>query len=69
VYYKRLERAQFQLLRAFQSGASFADACAYLAETHAGDPGLQSNVRDWFANWSSLGWFYNPSDAANKSRK
>jgi hypothetical protein len=67
VYYKRLEPAQYGLLCAFQSGVPFADACAELAASRADDSELQNNVRDWFANWSSLGWFCDPAGADSGS--
>jgi hypothetical protein len=49
VYFKRLTRAQFSVLRALQEGASLADACAQIPAKHAGD------VAAWFQNWASLG--------------
>ncbi len=67
VYYKRLEPPQYGLLRAFQAGVPFADACSELAVSHAGDSELQNQVRDWFANWASLGWFCNPINSDGPS--
>jgi hypothetical protein len=49
VYFKRLNRAQFGVLRALNDGASLADACARLDAKHAG------NVAAWFQNWAELG--------------
>lgn len=73
VYYKRLEPAQYQLLKAFRDGASFEAACSELAAAHAQDGELLNRVRDWFANWASLGWFCVPGGAqaegAGKARK
>jgi hypothetical protein len=49
VYFKRLNRAQFSVLRALQEGANLADACAKIDGRHAGDVGA------WFQNWAALG--------------
>lgn len=57
VYYKRLEPAQFRLLCAFRAGVPFAEACSELAVSLNGDSDMPGQVRDWFANWASLGWF------------
>jgi hypothetical protein len=62
VYYKRLDAAQFRLLGALRGGVHFAEACAELAVSRAGDAELQIQVRDWFANWASLGWFCEPDE-------
>jgi hypothetical protein len=49
VYFKRLTRAQFSVLRALQEGESLADACGKIDVRHAG------NVGAWFQNWAALG--------------
>ena len=54
VFYKRLEPGQFQLLSAFQRGASLAEACEELAESSAAD---FAQVQNWFKSWAALGWF------------
>ncbi|HEY5792214.1 MAG TPA: DNA-binding domain-containing protein, partial [Chthoniobacterales bacterium] len=52
VYFKRLEAAQFQMLRALESGLSLEAACAEV-------PGLTPDqLQAWFANWAALGWFW-----------
>ncbi|HLX94375.1 MAG TPA: DUF2063 domain-containing protein, partial [Verrucomicrobiae bacterium] len=57
VYYKPLEPGQFILLSALQKGATLEAACARLVRLKlAGD--LGATVRQWFANWAALGWFY-----------
>lgn len=48
VYFKRLTRAQFSVLRALRDGASLADSCAQLDAKHASDVGA------WFQNWAEL---------------
>jgi hypothetical protein len=49
VYFKRLTRAQFAVLRALADGASLADACAKIPAKNAGE------VQAWFQNWAALG--------------
>jgi len=57
LYYKRLESAAFALLMALRRGASLDEACQAAIEK---EPNRETNwperIRDWFANWSSLGW-------------
>lgn len=51
VYYKRLQPAQYRLLRAFAEGAT-------LAEALAGEASLEpSTIQSWFQSWAALGWF------------
>ena len=50
VYYKRLSREQFKILAALQAGKTLAQACT----------GNADNLRQWFAAWSSFGWFCRP---------
>lgn len=54
VYYKRLEPGQFQLLLAFQSGATLAEACEIFAKSSHQDV---AQIRSWFETWAALGWF------------
>ncbi len=56
IYYKQLERGQFVLLSAMQSGATLEKAVAKLVGLKiSGD--LGATVGKWFANWAALGWF------------
>jgi hypothetical protein len=57
VYYKRLEREAFEMLRLLRDGRSLEEAIemAFIHSRMAEDarpPALQ----EWFANWSELGW-------------
>jgi hypothetical protein len=52
VYYKRLDRVQFQVLTALQKGKSLNNALRTLP-ADAGD----LPIREWFENWSTLAWF------------
>ena len=51
VYYKRLTREQFDLLRALQSGKTLQQACARASAAKVGD------IQGWFGAWASFGWF------------
>jgi hypothetical protein len=54
VYYKRLQKPQFDLLKALQNGASLETALqSALPATRKPPP-----VQDWFNDWSALGWFW-----------
>ena len=53
VFYKRLQRAQFELLTALRDGASLLEALQHLPRAGPALP-----VHDWFRNWSALGWFW-----------
>jgi hypothetical protein len=58
LYYKRLEPEGFAILSALRSGKTVADACAMAlgkSRRHRGNWSAQ--IKDWFNDWSSLGWF------------
>jgi hypothetical protein len=57
VYYKRLEAAPYRLLSALQGGATLAAACEDLAATAPARADLGADLRKWFQDWASLGWF------------
>ena len=58
VYYKRLQPAQFRLLRAFQRGSTLEKACASLMRSQASpDSTLATKLGQWFEDWATLGWF------------
>jgi len=58
VYFRRLEREEFLLLRAFTSGKSLDSAIA-LAFRKSAIPIAErpANIQQWFHNWAALGWF------------
>lgn len=61
VYYKRLEREEFQMLTALREGIPLAGAIeAGFAGSRIGEPRHAARVRDWFANWAELGWICAP---------
>jgi hypothetical protein len=48
VYYRRLEPSAFRILTALSGGATLVDACRDASPR---------KVKQWFMNWSTLGWF------------
>lgn len=63
VYFKRLTEPQHRLLAALDRGASLAAACEMLSDVPLGPQDLQQ----WFATWSTLGFFV-PMPAGRKRR-
>ncbi|MDD2763016.1 MAG: DNA-binding domain-containing protein [Opitutaceae bacterium] len=58
LYYKQLEPAAYRLLCALREGQTLNRACAsVLPRRAATSPAWQQKVRDWFQNWTELGWF------------
>jgi hypothetical protein len=51
IYYKRLEPEGFAVLSRLAAGRSLGEACAPVPEAMA------DQVQQWFANWTTLGWF------------
>jgi len=54
IYYKRLTREQFLLLRALERNKTVEQACAQVDYASAED------IQSWFEMWASLGWFCQP---------
>lgn len=61
VYYRRLEREEFQTLAAFRRGLPLGEAieAGFSGSSLAAMPRPQK-LREWFANWSGLGWLCPP---------
>ncbi len=58
VYYKSLNRAQFEVLQALQRGATLEKACAALLKQRSRSSKEASQlVQQWFSDWASFGWF------------
>ena len=58
VYYKPLTREQFAILQALQQGASIEKACAFLEKRRPPNgKNWASELRHWFKEWTSFGWF------------
>jgi len=58
VYFKRLDSEAFALLDALRSGLPLSRAIE-ISVPYVNRPldRLTSQMRDWFSNWASLGWF------------
>ena len=58
LYYKRLEPEAFAILIALRDGETVANACAVgLAASRRRRFNWSSQIKNWFNDWSSLGWF------------
>ena len=58
VYFKRLTPDAFALLRALREGKPLSEAIeASVNWSKQSVEHISGQLRDWFANWSSLGWF------------
>jgi hypothetical protein len=58
VYFKRLARPAFTLVRALGEGKSIARALeTALRPSRRGAVPRSDQVREWFENWAALGWF------------
>lgn len=61
VYYRRLEREEFQMLAAIREGVPLAGAIeAGFAGSRIGKSRRAAHVREWFTNWGELGWICAP---------
>lgn len=67
VYYKRLEREEYQLLFALSEGSTLGEALdrAFVSSTLPEDD-RPTRVQSWFANWAELGWFCRHKPAASR---
>lgn len=58
VYFKRLEPEAFALLQALRQGKRLSEAIEATVDWGRRDiTHVTGNLRGWFANWASLGWF------------
>ncbi|HTV48489.1 MAG TPA: DNA-binding domain-containing protein [Phycisphaerae bacterium] len=58
LFYKRISRAGFAILKAIQKGRTLSQACAAadkLLRQETNDPA--KTLHDWFSLWASLEWF------------
>jgi hypothetical protein len=65
VFYKRLDREEYQLLQALDAGKTLGEALdqAFLASALPEEE-RPARVQAWFANWAELGWFCHHKSAA-----
>ena len=65
VYYRRLAKEDFLMLKAFYAGKTLAEAIETgFAESEIPVDGRQAFLREAFQSWSSLGWFVRPGTMA-----
>lgn len=57
LYYKRLTPESFALLSSLRKGATVAEACARALKKADPKTDWAAQIKAWFQNWSSLGWF------------
>ena len=58
VWYKRIAADEFKILSALRDGATLENACAEAIDPEARSVEEWSSlIRQWFQNWTSLGWF------------
>ena len=61
VYYRRLQREEFQMLAAIRRSLPLSAAIdAGFAVSRLPDSRRAPRVREWFANWAELGWICAP---------
>ena len=57
LYYKRIAREAFALLGALRKGATVEAACTRALHDTSPNKDWAAQIKTWFQNWSSLGWF------------
>jgi len=57
LYYKRLTPESFALLKALRKGCTVGEACARAVKKASPAADWPTQIKTWFQNWSSLGWF------------
>ena len=62
LYYKRLDPEAFAILTALDRGVTVEDACAEaVTASDRANIDWAAQIKEWFDNWSALGWFCHPS--------
>jgi len=68
VYYRRLEREEFLLLKALASGKTLGRAIdAAFRKSSIPAAERPENIEEWFRNWAALGWFCSPNQMPRQS--
>ncbi len=63
VYYRRLAREEFQMLKAIEEGSPLGDAIALgFADSRIPDRKRGEHVQRWFGTWAELDWICAPGD-------
>ena len=62
LYYKRLNAEAFAILTALGRGVTVEDACVEaVGASDRANIDWAAQIKEWFDNWSRLGWFCRPS--------
>ena len=73
LYFKRLERPAFAMLKALQQGKTLEAACNSAGKLLGRSENKTETIQNWFITFSALGWFGVPikrsSKVANKSKR
>ncbi len=63
LFYKRLEPEAFDILQAIGRGKTVEESClSALSETKRKNVDWAAKIKEWFNDWSSLGWFCVPQE-------
>ena len=68
LYYKRLEPEGFAILESLGRGMTVEKACAAALRKFKGGKDWSLRLREWFHDWSALGWFWRPKNQQKRSR-
>lgn len=68
VYFRRLDRKQFVVLSALESGKSLSDAVTFALDGTPRCFDQTIEIRGWFENWASFGWFCAVEKHSKKKR-
>ena len=70
VYYKRLEREEYQLLLAVTEGSTLGEALERAFDSSPlPEQERPARVQAWFANWAELGWFCRHKPASRRGAR
>jgi hypothetical protein len=70
LYYKRLQREGFHLLKALSSQSSLEESIDFAFENSSmPEEERLSAIQHWFTNWAELGWFCVPKTIASMHSK
>ena len=67
VYFRRLEREEFQILKELRAGKTLSRAIASaLRKSSIAPEDRPAQIQSWFQTWSTLGWFCRAGIPAKK---
>jgi hypothetical protein len=68
LYFKRLQPEAFVMLTALGDGATLANAIESALAQASPEIDWSTEIRNWFNEWSQLGWFCRPETTPNTSK-